>query len=132
VPAEGGAQYFPGCGLDVEDGGRRGVCFCRGDLPQANVVVDPETLKIEGIIGWEYAGFWPDYFETAYFRDPLPSGAQFRDESQNSQLVEFLQGPLKPSVSAQVLLQRSLHCAYVNEELLLQTATCCKLPVCHS
>lgn len=47
-------------------------------------------LKVEGIVDWEYAGFWPEYFETPYFRDPRPSGAQFGDEVENERLVEFL------------------------------------------
>ncbi len=61
-------------------------------LSQSHIIVNPETLKIEGIIDWEYAGYWPAFFESPYFRDPRPSGAQFRDDSENRQFVAFLRG----------------------------------------
>ncbi|KAK3337752.1 kinase-like domain-containing protein [Cercophora scortea] len=72
--------------------------FCHCDLSQSNIIVDPKTLRIEGIIDWEYAGFWPEFFESPYFRDSRPSGAQFRDEAQNVHLVGFLRGQLRPSI----------------------------------
>ncbi len=64
--------------------------FCHCDLSQSNIIVNPKTLKIEGIIDWEYAGFWPDFFETPYYRVSKPSGAQFKDEAENAPLVDFL------------------------------------------
>ncbi|KAK0753582.1 hypothetical protein B0T18DRAFT_434287 [Schizothecium vesticola] len=98
-PPKRATQYFPS---DTTWSSRTGednsFVFCHGDLSQSNIIVGPETLKIEGIIDWEYAGFWPDCFETPYFRDPRPSGAQFRDESQNAQLVDFLKGLSQLSV----------------------------------
>lgn len=36
---------------DTED-----YVFCHNDLSQHNTLVDPATLKIIGIIGWEYPG----------------------------------------------------------------------------
>ena len=66
------------------------LVFCHCDLSQTNIIVDPETLKIEGIIDWEYGGFWPDYFDSPFYRDPRPSGAQFRCESGNEQPRKFL------------------------------------------
>lgn len=87
-PPKRATQYFPSdatwsaaCAAD------NSFVFCHCDLSQSNIIVDPKTLKIEGIIDWEYAGFWPVFFESPYFRDPRPSGAQFRDESANAQLV---------------------------------------------
>ncbi|KJZ74363.1 hypothetical protein HIM_06173 [Hirsutella minnesotensis 3608] len=66
------------------------LVFCHCDLSQSNIIVDPVTLKIEGIIDWEYGGYWPEFFESPYFRDPRPSGAQFRDPTENARLVDFL------------------------------------------
>ncbi|MCJ1255575.1 hypothetical protein MMC24_003392 [Lignoscripta atroalba] len=64
--------------------------FCHNDLSQHNIVVDPETLKINGIIDWEYAGFYPEYFEGHFYRRPGPSAA-LRGESDNTdKLLEFL------------------------------------------
>jgi len=37
--------------------------FCHNDLSQPNIIVDPDTLKINAIIDWEYAGFFPECFE---------------------------------------------------------------------
>lgn len=90
-PPKRATQYFPNDTIwsakvaDEED-----FVFCHGDLSQSNIIVDPNRLEIEGIIDWEYGGFWPDYFESPYFRNPRPSGAQFRNEAENAPLVEFL------------------------------------------
>ncbi|KAF4626082.1 hypothetical protein G7Y89_g12082 [Cudoniella acicularis] len=42
--------------------------FCHDDLSQQNIIVDPDTLKIKAIIDWEYAGFFPEYFEREFFQ----------------------------------------------------------------
>lgn len=79
-PPRRGAQYFPGeVSWEARKGEEGEFGFCHGDLSQTNVIVDPETLKVEGIVDWEYGGFWPEYSET-HVRDPRPSGAQFREE----------------------------------------------------
>lgn len=49
------------------------LVFCHNDLSAHNVIVDPDTLKIAAIIDWEYAGFYPPEFESAFFRRPGPS-----------------------------------------------------------
>ncbi|KAI6610243.1 hypothetical protein MCOR14_011984 [Pyricularia oryzae] len=67
------------------------LVFCHGDLSQSNILVDPKTLKIEAIIDWEFAGFWPEDFEAPYFRDPSPSGAQFTQRASNAQLIAFME-----------------------------------------
>lgn len=41
--------------------------LCHKDLSQHNVIVDPQTLKINAIIDWEYAGFFPPYFEAPFY-----------------------------------------------------------------
>ncbi|KAI0165305.1 hypothetical protein GGR52DRAFT_581940 [Hypoxylon sp. FL1284] len=71
---------------------RADLVFCHCDLSQSNIIVDPETLKIKGIIDWEYGGYWPAFFESPYFRDPRPSDAQFRNQQENHALIEFLGG----------------------------------------
>lgn len=37
--------------------------FCHNDLGLHNVLVDPETYEVKAIIDWEYAGFFPQWFE---------------------------------------------------------------------
>ncbi|KAI1367471.1 kinase-like protein [Xylaria arbuscula] len=64
--------------------------FCHNDLSQHNVIVDPATLKINGIIDWEYAGFWPAYFEWPFYTRIGPSVA-LKDEVDDSlELLDFL------------------------------------------
>ncbi|KAI1174943.1 kinase-like protein [Nemania sp. FL0916] len=65
--------------------------FCHNDLSQPNVVVDPDTLKVNAIIDWEYAGFYPAHFERPFYLRPGPSVA-LKDETDDSfQLLEFLE-----------------------------------------
>ncbi|PWN33810.1 kinase-like protein [Meira miltonrushii] len=33
--------------------------LCHGDLYQSNIIVDPTTARVKGIIDWEFAGFYP-------------------------------------------------------------------------
>jgi serine/threonine protein kinase len=42
--------------------------FCHNDLTQSNIIVDPVSLKINAIIDWEYAGFYPEYFEGHFYK----------------------------------------------------------------
>ena len=66
-PPQRATQYFPedknwSSWVSKEDD----LIFCHCDLSQSNIIVDPENLKIEGIIDWERGGFWPGYFETSF------------------------------------------------------------------
>lgn len=60
-------------GLREGEGGEYG--FCHNDLSQHNVIVDSRALKIAAIINWEYVGFWPEYFEGAFYERPGLSAA---------------------------------------------------------
>jgi hypothetical protein len=37
-------------------------------LSPSNVIVDPDTLKINAIIDWEYAGFYPPEFDRPFYK----------------------------------------------------------------
>ena len=65
--------------------------FCHCDLSQSNIIVDPTELKIMGIIDWEFAGYFPDFFETPYYRSPTPSGAQMRNFTKSKEMLDFIQ-----------------------------------------
>jgi Ser/Thr protein kinase RdoA (MazF antagonist) len=39
--------------------------FCHGDLHHRNILIDPRTGKITGIIDWECAGFRPGWTDIA-------------------------------------------------------------------
>ncbi|KAF2241345.1 hypothetical protein BU26DRAFT_525184 [Trematosphaeria pertusa] len=45
-------------------------CFvlCHNDLGPQNVFIRPDTFEIVGIIDWEFAGFFPPYFELPLWR----------------------------------------------------------------
>ena len=65
--------------------------FCHNDLSQHNVIVDPQTLSITAIVDWEYAGFYPAFFERRYFERVGPSVAIGGEEDDSERLLEFLQ-----------------------------------------
>lgn len=50
----------------------RDIFFAHVDLSRENILVDPVTGAIAGIIDWEMAGFWPDWWE--YRKVMLGSG----------------------------------------------------------
>lgn len=58
-----------------EDAPKGDYVLCHNDLGQHNIIVDPATLKIQAIIDWEYAGFWPEWFEKAFWERSGPSVA---------------------------------------------------------
>ncbi|KAK4233506.1 hypothetical protein C8A03DRAFT_38777 [Achaetomium macrosporum] len=62
-PPQRGTVYFPlGTRWASTTSSTPDFVFCHCDLSQSNIIVDPATLKIEGIIDWEYAGYWPPFF----------------------------------------------------------------------
>jgi hypothetical protein len=63
--------------------------FCHMDLGQSNILVDPETLKINAIIDWEFAGFFPSHFEGHYYRSPTRSGEQYKAMMDIPKVVKF-------------------------------------------
>ncbi|KAL2162986.1 hypothetical protein VTH06DRAFT_6822 [Thermothelomyces fergusii] len=41
------------------------LALTHGDLYVGNVVVDPDRARVTGLIDWETAGFWPEWFQYA-------------------------------------------------------------------
>jgi aminoglycoside phosphotransferase (APT) family kinase protein len=39
------------------------IIFAHADVSWENILVDPETGKVTGILDWEMAGFWPEWWE---------------------------------------------------------------------
>lgn len=64
--------------------------FCHNDLSQQNIIVDPDTLKINAIIDWEYAGFYPARFEWPFYTRLGPSVAGKDEVDDSLELLEFL------------------------------------------
>ncbi|KAF9772976.1 hypothetical protein IL306_009270 [Fusarium sp. DS 682] len=64
--------------------------FCHDDLSEYNVIVDPQTLKIKAIIDWEYAGFYPEYFEAPIYTRHGPRAQTTNDPAHVSRMLEFL------------------------------------------
>lgn len=42
--------------------------LCHNDLGPQNIFVCPDTFQVVGIIDWEFAGFFPPYFELPLWR----------------------------------------------------------------
>ncbi|CAJ2502970.1 Uu.00g103640.m01.CDS01 [Anthostomella pinea] len=64
--------------------------FCHNDLSQHNIIVDPTTLKINAIIDWEYAGFYPSRFEYPFYHRAGPSSAINDEVDDSIDLLQFL------------------------------------------
>lgn len=69
---------------------RGSYVFCHDDLGQHNVIVDPDTLKINAIIDWEYGGFWPEWFEQPYWERKGPSAPLGGEEDDRERCREWL------------------------------------------
>ena len=39
------------------------ICFAHADLSWENILVDASTGKVNAILDWEMAGFWPEWWE---------------------------------------------------------------------
>jgi serine/threonine protein kinase len=68
--------------------------FCHNDCSQHNIIVNPDTLKIAAIVDWEYAGFYPEYFEFPFYRRKGPSVALGEEEDDTFKLLGFLHSQL--------------------------------------
>jgi len=64
--------------------------FCHNDLSQQNVIVDPITLKINAIIDWEYAGFFPREFDLPFYNRLGPSVAINGEKDDTDQLMQVI------------------------------------------
>ncbi|EXU99230.1 aminoglycoside 3'-phosphotransferase/choline kinase domain protein [Metarhizium robertsii] len=64
--------------------------FCHNNLREHNVIVDPETLKIQAIINWEFGGFWPAWFERPFWKRRGPSMAVEGEEDNVERCRDWL------------------------------------------
>ena len=64
--------------------------FCHNDLSQHNIIVDPKSLRINAIIDWEYAGFFPKQFESPFWERPGPSAAINGEKDDSEELLALL------------------------------------------
>lgn len=53
-------------------------------------MVNPDTLKITAILDWEYAGFYPEWFERRFFERMGPSVAIEEEVDDAGKIVEFM------------------------------------------
>ncbi|GAB7338417.1 hypothetical protein MBLNU457_4707t1 [Dothideomycetes sp. NU457] len=75
----------------LREANTEGYVFCHNDLSQHNILVNPATLKITGIIDWEYAGFWPQSFERHFFERNGPAAAIDGEVDDSQKLLGFLE-----------------------------------------
>ncbi|KAF8910410.1 kinase-like domain-containing protein [Gymnopilus junonius] len=64
--------------------------LCHNDLSQHNILVDETTLKVNAIIDWEYAGFFPPEFDGKFYLRPGPSVALEGEADDVSTLLQVL------------------------------------------
>jgi hypothetical protein len=68
--------------------------FCNNNLSQQNIIVNPQSLKILAIIDWEYAGFYPEFFEGPFYKLLGPSVALDGEVDDTEKLLDFLRSRL--------------------------------------
>lgn len=64
--------------------------FCHNDLSQSNIIVNPDTLEVNGIIDWGFAGFFPQHFDIPFYQSSEPFGAQIRALADTCKVGDFL------------------------------------------
>jgi aminoglycoside phosphotransferase (APT) family kinase protein len=64
--------------------------LCHNDLSQHNILVDETTLKVNAIIDWEFAGFYPPEFDGKFYLRPGPSVALNGEGCDRAILVDLL------------------------------------------
>ncbi|KAK0749643.1 aminoglycoside phosphotransferase [Schizothecium vesticola] len=70
--------------------------LCHNHLGPQNIFVCPDTFRIVGIIDWEFAGFFPPYFELPLWRVFDWGGEQTLYEEANARELGFL--GLRPGI----------------------------------
>jgi len=77
-----------------------GIAFAHADLSWENILVDPDSGKVTGILDWEMAGFWPGWWEyrkalygarsQSWWRDILRKVIEeYREETDNDMDLEM-------------------------------------------
>ena len=63
--------------------------FTHNDLSQHNFLCNKETGKVEAVIDWEFAGFYPSFFEAPLWRAPYH---EIKDDPEEiGKLLSFLE-----------------------------------------
>ncbi|TPX14921.1 uncharacterized protein E0L32_005030 [Thyridium curvatum] len=74
--------------------------FCHNDLSQQHIIVDPNTLRINAIIDWEYAGFYPAHFERPFYSRLGPSVAINSEPDDSFEILDFFNSHAQTQVSS--------------------------------
>jgi aminoglycoside phosphotransferase (APT) family kinase protein len=75
---------------DLQTSSSAEYVFCHNDLSQQNIIVNPETLKIAAIVDWEYAGFFPEEFDVAFYKRLGPSVAVNDEKDDTEKFMKFI------------------------------------------
>ncbi|KAK7537151.1 kinase-like domain-containing protein [Phyllosticta citribraziliensis] len=55
------------------------VVFTHGDLTQHNIIIDKDSNRIQALIDWEFAGWFPEHWEFLKFVDMSPKNRDWED-----------------------------------------------------
>ncbi|KAK3896823.1 kinase-like domain-containing protein [Staphylotrichum tortipilum] len=67
----------------------RPFVFCHNDLNNRNILVDPTTFRITGIIDWEFAGYFPSEWELALWPLDWEGGRLLNEQVERRDLALF-------------------------------------------
>lgn len=65
----------------------KGYPLCHGDLHQANVIVDPDTMQVKAVLDWEHCGFYPPELDASRYK--LDSDTVVHPDGSTTPYVEF-------------------------------------------
>ncbi len=81
------------------------LVLTHGDLYAGNVLVDPRTGRLTGIIDWESAGFWPEWFQYARIGYGCgPDTTVWKDREWKWTLSRVMQGRVRHGEHGRVWL----------------------------
>ena len=64
--------------------------YCHNMLTQGNILVDPKTLQVTSIIGWEFSGFFLPGFELPYWHESFCERRNSTERGENNPMIEPL------------------------------------------
>lgn len=84
-----GARHTTNHNWNLRESATDQFVFCHNDYSQQNVIVDPDTLNINAILDWEFAGFYPRVFDRPWYKRSGPAGALPGEEDDKEHLQSF-------------------------------------------
>ena len=64
--------------------------YCHNMLQQYNILIDPKTLQVASIIGWEFSGFFLQGFELPYWHESFSERRNSTERGEKNPMIQPL------------------------------------------